>query len=79
MPSGIASRVPPEHRQKLATPLSAEQSGALRTMLTAGLLRPALPEETSSALIAAGYAKQTMGGVAMTDLGQVRAMMENGS
>ena len=74
---GILARVPPESRHKLETPLSATQSGALRTMLTAGLLRPALDAETSEALVAAGYAHQTMGGIALTDEGQVRAMMEN--
>lgn len=78
MPSPIASKVAPEHRQKLTTPLTGGQSSALRTMLSAGLMRPKLDDETSAALIAAGYAKQTFGGVAMTDTGMVRAMMENG-
>lgn len=78
MPSPIASKVAPEHRQKLTTPLSAGNASALRTMLTAGLARPVLAEDTANALIAAGYAKQTFGGVALTDVGQVRAMMENG-
>jgi hypothetical protein len=75
---GILSRVPPESRHKLTTPLSAEHSTALRTMLTAGLLRPALDDETAGALIAAGYARQTVGGLALSDEGQVRALMELG-
>lgn len=78
MPSPIASRVAPEHRQKLTTPLTAGQSSALRTMLSAGLMRPVMPQETADALIAADYARQAFGGVAMTDTGAVRAMMENG-
>ena len=75
---GILARVPPESRHKLATPLSAAHAGALKTMLTAGLLRPALDAETSDALGAAGYARQTMGGLALSDEGTVRAMMELG-
>lgn len=79
MPQGsIISRVAPEHRQKLATPLDAAHADALRSMFTAGLLRPVVPSETADALIAAGYAHETFGGLALTDVGQVRAMMELG-
>ena len=74
----VLSRVPPQHRRQLQTPLSAGQAAALRTMLTAGLLRPALDDETKAALASAGYARETPGGFALTDVGQVRAMMENG-
>lgn len=78
MPSGIAQKVAPEHRSKLHTPLTAEASSALQSMMNLGLMRPVLPDHIADALIQAGYAKQTFGGVAMTDVGQVRAMMENG-
>lgn len=78
MPSPIASRVAPEHRQRLATPLDAKQSGALITMLNTGLMRPVLEPGVANALIAAGYAKRTLGGVSLTDLGETRAMMESG-
>ena len=74
----VVDRVPPEHRQRLKTPLSGEVAGSLRQMLTAGLLRPVLPEDHAAELISAGYARQTLGGLALTDLGAVRGMMENG-
>lgn len=77
-PTIILSRVPPEHRQKLQTPLSATAAAALGTMLSAGLLRPALDDETKGALVAAGYAQDKVGGFALTDTGHVRAMMEIG-
>jgi hypothetical protein len=79
MPLSILSRVAPEHRQRLETPLSDGQRTALRTMLSAGLMRPALDDETKGALVAAGYGRETMGGFTLTDVGQVRAYMESGS
>jgi hypothetical protein len=60
------------------TTLGSGQSAALKTMLTAGLLRPVLPDEIAQPLIAAGYVKVTLGGTALTDVGVARAMMENG-
>lgn len=72
----LITRVPPEHRQKLLTPLSAAASAALSAMGGNKLLRPVMDEDTSAQLINAGYAKATLGGVALTDVGQVRAQME---
>lgn len=77
-PSAIVNRVAPEHRQKLATPISTRATGALRTMLTAGLMRPIVPDEIASELVASGYAHEVAGGLALTGIGQVRAMMEVG-
>ena len=74
----VIDRVPPEGRHKLQTPLSDAQSGALRTMLTAGLLRPVLDQEIAASLIAAGYVHETFGGQSLTATGEIRAMMENG-
>jgi hypothetical protein len=78
MPQTIFSRVAPEHRQKLVTPITAEQSAALRGMLLGGLMRPVVPDETKAALAAAGYGEERAGGFALTQAGQVRAFMENG-
>ena len=74
----IINRVPPEFRFRLRTPLAADALSALRAMGANKLLRPVMSDETSSALIEAGYAKQTVGGVTLTDVGSVRAAMENG-
>lgn len=76
-PNSTIARVPPEHRQKLETPLSAASSAALQTMFSAGLLRPVLQRETADALVNAGYIREGLGGHAMTDVGRVRAMMES--
>jgi hypothetical protein len=76
--AGIVGRASPEHRQRLQTPLSGQVAGTLRTMLSAGLMRPVVAEDHAAALVAAGYAHQTLGGFALTDTGMVRAMMENG-
>ncbi len=78
MPTPIIARVPPESRHRLATPLSAGQSAALVSMMNGGLLRPIIDDATAAPLVATGYARQTAGGLALTDQGQVRAMMENG-
>ena len=78
MPTTILSRVAPEHRQKLATPLTADQSAALRGMLLGGLMRPVVPDEMKAALTAAGYGEDRAGGYSLTPAGQVRAFMENG-
>lgn len=78
MPASIASRVPPASRQKLLTPLAAASSAALRAIGANKLLQPVMAPETVSELVAAGYAQQAMGGIKLTDEGQVRAMMENG-
>lgn len=80
MPSQNAtflSRVAPEQRQRLETAVPAAQSAALRAMLNDGLARSILPTDIKSALMAAGYVHETLGGVALTPIGQVRAMMEN--
>ena len=76
LPPGTLARLPPESRAKLATPLSAEHTTALRTMFTAGLLRPLLDPETAGALVAAGYAREGTGGLMLTDEGAARALLE---
>lgn len=76
--SPIINRVPPEHRQRLMTPLATDAASALRSMGANKLLRPVMTPEVSDALVAAGYARDTFGGLQLTDSGQVRAMMENG-
>ena len=78
MPSAILSKVLPQHRQKLMTPLAAEANAALKQMGANRLLRPVTSPETNAQLIEAGYARETLGGIALTDIGQVRAAMENG-
>ena len=62
MTTSILSRVAPEDRQKLLTPLADTHAAALKTMLNAGLLRSVLPDEIAQPLIAAGYVKSTLGG-----------------
>lgn len=74
----ILSRVAPESRHKLMTPLAADDAAALRTTFTAGLMRPALPPEQAQRLIDAGYMQQGTGGTFLTDTGAVRAQMELG-
>ena len=77
MPSpAIMNRVPPEHRQRLLTPLSVAATAALSAMGGNKLLRPVMDEDTSAQLVNAGYAKSTLGGLALTDIGSVRAEME---
>jgi hypothetical protein len=76
--ASVLSRVAPENRAQLQTPLARTEVAALRTMLTAGLLRPALDGETKAALIGAGYVREALGGAMLTDSGAVRAMMEVG-
>lgn len=79
MPSSSSSpiaRAAPEHRIKFASGLGGAQSAALRSLMTAGLLRPSIDDETKSALIAAGYARDALGGTALTDTGGFRAAME---
>ena len=77
MPSApILNRVPPEHRQKLLTPVGAEARSVLAQMGANKLMRPVMSVETQSELIAAGYGRETLGGFALSDVGQVRAMME---
>lgn len=78
MPSAILNRAPPESRHKLATPLSEAATASLRTMFTGGLLRPVVPPEQAQEMIAAGYAREATGGLTLTDIGQVKAMMELG-
>ena len=79
MPSApIINRVPPEFRIKLHTPLENEAASALRQMGANRLLRPVMTPATEQQLIDAGYARRVLGGVALNDLGQIRAAMENG-
>jgi hypothetical protein len=73
----IITRVPPEDRQKLTTPLEDTSTAALRAMGANRLMRPVMSPETEAELIAAGYGRQTLGGFTLTDVGMVRAMMEN--
>lgn len=75
MASPIA-RVAPTHRQQLATPLARDASAALRGMLNNRLLRPSVSADTATALIDSGYATQALGGLALTDTGNIRAAME---
>jgi hypothetical protein len=74
----IISRVPPQHRQKLMTPLDDASASALRQMGVNKLLRPVMTPETEATLISAGYARRSTGGLILSDEGAVRAMMENG-
>lgn len=75
----IIDSIPPDKRAPLFTRMSDESISAVRVLLTAGLMKPKLPEAVSSELIAAGYARQTTSGtIVLTDVGQVRAFMENG-
>lgn len=74
----ILNRVPPEHRFKLMTPLATEAQSALIAMGANKLLSPVVSDTVASQLIDAGYARQTTGGLALTDVGQVRSQMENG-
>ena len=79
-PASAISRLPPQPRGRLNTPLEAQGSAALRVLSTAGLLRPAMAPETVSALTDAGYVRQALGGdVVLSDVGRIRAMMEFGT
>lgn len=72
----IIDRVAPENRQKLYTPLEAS-SVSMLVALNQGLLKPAITDAQAAPLVAAGYARQVMGGgYVLTDVGAVRAMME---
>ncbi len=75
----ILDSVPPDRRQPLFQKMSDEAVTAVRVLLTAGLLRPKLPPTITAELVTAGYARETTSGtVILTDVGQVRAFMENG-
>lgn len=74
----LLDRVAPESRHKLETQLSVQTAAALRQMGVNKLLAPVMTPETTSELIAAGYVKQTLGGPVLTDVGNIRALMENG-
>ena len=74
----LITRVPPEHRLKLLTPLGVEAMSALRAMGANKLLRPVMSEETTAELVDAGYVHETFGGPVLSDIGQVRSAMENG-
>ena len=75
----IIDSVPPDKRAPLFQKMSDESVTAVRVLLTAGLMKPRLPEAVTAELIASGYARQTTSGTTvLTDVGIVRAMMENG-
>ena len=75
----IIDSVPPDKRAPLFQKMSDESVTAVRVLLTAGLMKPKLPESVTAELIASGYARQTTSGTTvLTDVGIVRAMMENG-
>lgn len=74
----LLDRVAPESRHKLETQLSVVSAAALRQMGVNKLLTPVMAPETTAELVAAGYAKQVLGGTVLTDVGHIRAMMENG-
>ena len=74
----IINRVAPEDRQRLQTPLTDGTMSALRQMGVNRLLRPVMTPETEQELMAAGYVRQSLGGLQLTDIGQVRAMIEVG-
>ena len=82
MPSALSAlivdRLAPASRQKLQTPLSDATAAALRQFGVNRLLAPAVSDDTKAELMAAGYAKETLGGIVLTDIGHVRAMMETG-
>ena len=75
--STTANRTPPQNRQKLMSAIPAAQSSALRTMSTAGVLRPTLDAATVDVLVQAGYVRNVLGGYLLTDEGGFRSTMEN--
>jgi hypothetical protein len=74
----ILDRVAPESRHKLETTLSQPTVSALRLIGANKLLQPVLSDDTKAELTAAGYGQDRLGGFALTPIGQIRAMMENG-
>lgn len=81
MPSGVHSivaRVAPENRWKLDTVLSSGVGSSLMSLASKGLLRPTIPADHAQELISGGYVEQTLGGLRMTNTGNMRAVMELG-
>jgi hypothetical protein len=74
----IISRVSPENRWKLETPIGTATAASLMAISNAGLLRPVIPPDHEEELVNAGYAERVLGGLRLTDTGQVRAQMELG-
>lgn len=74
----VASRIPPAFRQRLLTPIGAETASALRSFNQNGLLRTTVSEQTATDLVDNGYATASLGGLKLSDTGQIRAAMENG-
>ena len=72
----LLDHVPPVHRTKLTLPLDTHAVSALRMMGQNKLLQPVMSDETKASLVEAGYIRHVLGGVTMTDLGEVRALME---
>jgi hypothetical protein len=81
MPSGahsIVAKASPENRGKFSTVVSGPVSSALMSLSSKGLLRPTIQDDHAKELIDGGYAEQTLGGIKLTDTGNMRAVMELG-
>ena len=75
--TSVFARIAPENRQRLGATLPVAHGPVLRGMLNGGLMKLAVTPDIAGDMAAAGYVREGLGGLMLTDAGQLRAQMES--